>query len=211
MANALGAGAFLVGRSGPGDGLLISADRNPNVRGALVTGLVTSLPPERLTQLGAWIDEGKVRCVVSVGEDLLAAGLTEAQLARVAVVYLGTHANATSAIARIVVPTFTVLERTGSFVNQQFRLQKFFQAVPGPAGAIDDLTALTRLLSSVEGEYFPPEPAAIWPEMARAIDVLQGITFAGIPATGRLLDGSRWAGLPFPEGPALHFQPAAKP
>ena len=47
LAEALGAPAWLVGRVGQGDGLLISADRNPNVRGALVTGLITALPAAR--------------------------------------------------------------------------------------------------------------------------------------------------------------------
>jgi len=44
LAEALGAPVLLVSRTGQGDGLLISADRNPNVRGALVTGLIHALP-----------------------------------------------------------------------------------------------------------------------------------------------------------------------
>ena len=44
LADAIGAPAWLVSRVGQGDGLLISADRNPNVRGALVTGLIKTLP-----------------------------------------------------------------------------------------------------------------------------------------------------------------------
>ena len=134
LAEALKAPAWLVGRVGQGDGLLISADRNPNVRGALVTGLIKTLPAPKLTELAAQIDAGEVKTVVSVGEDLAAAGLGEAQLARVAIVYLGTHANATSAAAKVVIPTLTVFEKAGTFVNQQFRLQKFAQAVPGSGG-----------------------------------------------------------------------------
>jgi NADH-quinone oxidoreductase subunit G len=42
--------------------------------------------------------------------------------------------NATSAAAKVVIPTLTVFEKSGTFVNQQFRIQKFAKAVPGPPG-----------------------------------------------------------------------------
>ena len=80
-----------------------------------------------------------MKTVVAIGEDLAAAGLTAAQLGKVGVVYLGTHANATSAAAKVVIPTLTVFEKSGTFINQQFRIQKFAQAVPGPQGVADDL------------------------------------------------------------------------
>src|ERR1700722_10074620 len=83
LAAAAKAPAWLVSRLGEGDKLLISADRNPNVRGALVTGLISALPGAKLDELGAAIDSGGVRTVVSVGEDLAAAGLSAAQLAKV--------------------------------------------------------------------------------------------------------------------------------
>src|SRR6185369_5264140 len=146
VADALKASTHLVSRVGQGDKLLVSADRNPNVRGALVTGLIKALPAAKLTDLVAAIDAGKVKTVISVGEDLAAAGLSAAQLAKVSVVYLGTHANATSAAAKVVIPTASVFEKNGTFVNQQFRLQKFARAVPAPAGATDDLVVLTKLI-----------------------------------------------------------------
>src|SRR5579863_9313329 len=141
----LGIGASLVARVGQGDGLLLSADRNPNVRGALVTGLISELPSASLAALGSRIDSGEVTSLLVAGEDLAAAGLTPEQLAKVAIVYLGTHENPTSAAARIVLPTLTVFEKGGTLVNQQFRIQKFTPAVPGPAGAADDLVVLSRL------------------------------------------------------------------
>ncbi|HYP18080.1 MAG TPA: 2Fe-2S iron-sulfur cluster-binding protein, partial [Opitutus sp.] len=150
LAAALGASTHLVSRVGEGDQLLISADRNPNVRGALVTGLITELPSAKLTALGAAIDAGKVKAVVTMNEDLLAAGLSAAQLAKVTVVYLGSHANPTTAIARVAVPTLTVFEKNGTFINQQFRIQKFSKAVPGPAGSADDLVVLSKLIAAVQ-------------------------------------------------------------
>jgi len=210
LAAALGARAWLVSRVGEGDGLLVSADRNPNVRGALVTGLIDALPQARLDALGALIDSGSVTSVVSVGEDLAAAGLSEAQLARVSLVYLGTHANATSAAAKVVIPTLTVFEKHGTFVNQQFRIQRFARAVPGPAGAADDLVALSGLLGAVGGPALAPDVGALWTAIASEVPALATMSYGSIPDTGLLLDGTPWAGLPFAEGQGLHFSPAGR-
>jgi NADH-quinone oxidoreductase subunit G len=208
LAEALKASVSLVARTGQGDGLLISADRNPNVRGALVTGLISALPSSQLTDLGAAIDAGKVKTVVSIGEDLRAAGLTEAQLAKVSVVYLGTHANATSAAAKVVFPTLTVFEKAGSLVNQQFRIQKFAQAVPGLAGAANDLVVLSKLVSAVGGPAVPSDLAGLWSAIVAEVPALAQAAYAKLPATGLLLDATPWAGLPFVEGETLHYKPA---
>jgi NADH-quinone oxidoreductase subunit G len=220
LAAALKASTHVVTRVGPGDGLLVSADRNPNLRGALVTGLVAHLPQPPaavagqvavggLESLAAAIDAGQIRTVVTVGEDLVAAGLAPAQLAKVQIIALGTHANATTAAAKVVLPTLTVFEKSGCFVNQQFRIQKFAKAVPGPAGATDDLAVLAKL-AGVAGAKVAADLSAVWTALAASVPGLATMTHAKLPATGLLLDGTPWAAEPFVEGPGLHYQPAAK-
>ena len=208
LATVLKASVSLVSRTAQGDQLLISADRNPNVRGALVTGLISALPSAQLTGLAADIDSGKVKTVISVGEDLTAAGLTAAQLSKVSVVYLGTHANATSAAAKVVLPTLTVFEKAGTFVNQQFRIQKFAKAVPGLAGAHDDLVVLSKLITAAGGSA-ASDLAALWTAIAAEVPALSTMLYKNIPETGLLLDSTAWAGLPFVEGETLHYKPAA--
>lgn len=209
LAAALQAPVSLVSRVGQGDKILLSADRNPNVRGALVTGLIEALPSAQLTELAAAIDAGRVKTVVSVGEDLTAAGLTAAQLAKVSIVYLGTHANATSEVAKVVVPTLTVFEKAGTFVNQQFRIQKFARAVPGPVGAIDDCVALSALVAAAGGSEIPVDLGALWTQLAAEVPALGTMSYRTIPDTGLLLDSTPWAALPFVEGETLHYKPAA--
>ncbi|MBC8041052.1 MAG: (2Fe-2S)-binding protein [Opitutaceae bacterium] len=208
LAAALGAQAHLVKRVGEGDKLLISADRNPNTRGALVTGLISQLPCAELKQLSGEIDSGKVKTVIAINEDLLAAGLTAAQLAKVSVIYLGTHANATSAAAKVVIPTVTVFEKAGTFINQQFRIQKFIQAVPALAGANNDLAALAAL-SAAAGSAVPSEIGTLWPVIAAEVPALATMLYKNIPETGLLLDSTPWSGQSFVEGETLHFKPAA--
>ncbi|MEI6105377.1 MAG: 2Fe-2S iron-sulfur cluster-binding protein [Opitutae bacterium] len=209
LADVLKAPVSLVSRVGQGDRILVSADRNPNVRGALVTGLICALPTAQLTALGAEIDAGNVKTILSIGEDLTAAGLTTAQLAKVAIVYLGTHQNATSAAAQVVVPTLTVFEKAGTFVNQQFRLQKFAKAVPAQSGVADDLVTLSTLLAAVGGARLPADLGQLWTALAAGVKPLATVTYANLPSTGLLLDGTPWAALPFIEGETLHFKPAA--
>ncbi|MEO0054148.1 MAG: hypothetical protein RLZZ50_95, partial [Verrucomicrobiota bacterium] len=209
LASVLGASVSLVARTTQGDKLLISADRNPNVRGALVTGLISALPAAQLTSLAADIDAGKVKTVVSHGEDLAAAGLTPAQLAKVSVIYLGTHANATSAAAKIVLPTLHTFEKAGTFVNQQFRIQKFAAAVPGPQGASNDLVVLSKLVAALGGSAFAADVHGLWPTLAAAVPALSTMLYKNIPETGLLLDSTPWSGLPFVEGETLHYKPAA--
>jgi len=211
LAEALKVSALIVSRVGSGDGLLLSSDRNPNVRGALVTGLVSALPAQKLTSLAADIDAGKVKTVLSVGEDLTATGLTAAQLAKVSVIYLGSHKNATSDAAKVVIPTLTIFEKSGSFVNQQFRLQKFAQAVPGPAGVAADLATLGNLVSFASRVVTPSDLAGLWAVIAAEVKPLAGLAHASLPPTGHQLDATAWAGLPFCEGETLHFKPAAVP
>jgi len=209
LADSLQVPALLVSRVGEGDKILVSADRNPNVRGALVTGLIRELPQTKLTALGAAIDAGKVKAIVAVGEDLAAAGLSAAQLAKVAIVYLGTHDNATAAAAKVVIPTLSVFEKSGSLVNQQFRLQKFLKCVPAVTGAHDDLVVLTRLIAALGAAPAPAELHALWTVLAAEVPALKAITFANLPETGLLLDAAPFAGLPFVEGETLHYKPTA--
>ncbi len=245
LADALHAQTFIVNRVGSGDGILISADRNPNLRGALVTGLIAKLPGNAggppavqsnqaggtpsvaqpmagkpavsgqaivatgLQELGAAIDAGKVKTVVVMNEDLTVAGLTAAQLAKVSVIYLGTHTNATAVAAKVAIPTLTVFEKSGTFINQQFRLQKFHKAIPGPAAAVDDLVALSRLVVAAGGAAVPAEINALWQTLATQVAALGTASFANLPETGLLLDATAWAGQTFVEGESLHYKPAS--
>lgn len=198
----------LVARIEEGDELLISSDRRPNTRGALVTGLIAELPKTSLEDLGGRIDSGEIKTVLVVHDDLLEAGLTKEQLGKVTVIFLGTNSNATSDLAEIVVPTLSVFEKDGSFINQQFRLQKFVSAVPGPDGVRNDFIALSAILAELTGETPAGDLDAVWETLAGEVAELAGLRLASLPSTGTVIDHSRWAGLPFPEGKSLHYEPS---
>ncbi|MFT3783919.1 MAG: 2Fe-2S iron-sulfur cluster-binding protein [Nibricoccus sp.] len=202
LADALKAPAGIVARVGEGDKLLISADQNPNTRGALVTGLINKLPSEQLKD-----SVGSAKTLLVINEDLTEAGFTAEQLAKFKIVYIGTHCNATSDAAEIVLPSLTVFEKQGTFINQQFRIQKFHAAVPGAIGAANDLVILSKLLAAVGGAKLLPDIGSVWTALAAEVGSLAGLSFAAIPDLGKVIDGSAWSSLPFPEGETLHFKP----
>jgi NADH-quinone oxidoreductase subunit G len=210
IAETLKASTHAVARAGQGDGILISADRNPNIRGALVTGLINKLPDAKLTELGQAIDAGTVKTVLAINEDLLEAGLTAAQLSRVAVIQIGTHGGGAADLARVILPGHTVFEKSGTFINQQFRIQKFDAAIPGLAGTSGDLGLLNRLLVAVGGTAVGQDLASVWKHLSEEVAILAGLSPSRIPETGVALNGADFANLPFPEGESLHHKPAAK-
>ena len=213
LAKGLKAKKYLRGHFGEDDGILLSADRTPNLRGALITGLASSYPTDHLSPLAQALKKNQLDALIVVGEDLIESKVDAELLSGVRVIYLGTHENATSHLAQVVIPTLTSFEKSGSFVNRGFFLQGFQQAVPGPAGLLPDVSIFARLINELtdEGES-SSDIDSIWKEMARSsTSPLKGLSFSDFKKEGVQLDGSKWADLAFVEKKALHFQPNAKP
>ena len=200
LAKANGATVYVPAHPGKGDGLLVSEDRTPNYRGALVTGLTPRAADANLSSLAADIDAGKVKSVLICREEVSTLGLSPSTLAKVRVVVMATHHGVTTAAAEIVLPGLTVFERSGSFINCQFRLQAFAQAIPSPVGVLPDAAVLARFAGI--------NIANIWSELAAAVPALAGVNGALLPAEGVQLDSQTWAAHRFPETKLLKFAPA---
>jgi NADH-quinone oxidoreductase subunit G len=199
---------FVVPHTGEGDGLLISADRNPNTRGALLTGFADSIAA---ADLKAAVASGSVDTILSVNECVSALGLEGDALKKLNFISMGTHFCETSQYAHVEVPLLTIFEREGSFVNQQFRLQKFSRAVPGPQGVLADADFFAAVFVALGGKAQKvPGVAGVWSDIAASVAQFAGVSFAGIPADGLLVDGSAFANIAFVEGKTLHYSPAVK-
>ena len=202
---------YMASHYGEGDGILLSEDRTPNLRGALIHGLIDSLPGPDLAPLAERIRAGAIKTVVAVDEDLTKLGIDPELLKQVAVVYIGTHANETSKVAEVVLPSLSVFEKNGSFVNLSFRLQKFKAAVPGPPGIVTDIAALEKVTAPLGGE----KPAALvnvdllWERIGAKVGRCQGCTWRRIPEEGLALDPGSLVELPFVEGKNLKYDPEA--
>ena len=113
-------------------------------------------------------------------------------------------------MAKVVIPTLTSFEKSGSFINRSFCLQAFQQAVPGPAGLLPDLSILARFINELlDGVEQDSDLDQIREEMTRLpASPLKGLSFSALKKEVIQLDGLKWADLPFVEGKALHYEPA---
>ena len=200
---------FLRGHFGEDDGILVSADRTPNLRGALVSGFVAKYPSESLSDISSLIQKDDIGCLLVINEDLLNSGINLEVLNGIKIIYIGTHTNSTSEIADIVLPSLTAFEKSGSFINRNFRLQTFKQAIPGPAGLLPDLNIIASIINGVQSEKNQSfDLNEIWKQLSKSsTNPLHKIVFSDIPSEGIQLDGSRWSSLKFVEKEALHFSP----
>jgi NADH-quinone oxidoreductase subunit G len=190
---------YVPAHTGKGDGMLISEDHTPNFRGALVTGLTQTAAVD-LKALSSDIESGKVKSLLICREDVTTLGLSAQLLSKVRVIVIATHKNATTDTAEVVLPGLTVFERSGSFINCQFRLQSFVQAIPGPAGTLPDSSYLARFAGlNVD---------SLWKELAQHVPALAGLAHGKIPEDGIVIDSSKWSSITFPEGRLLKFAPA---
>lgn len=142
----------VVPRTGEPDGILISADRNPNTNGARLLNICTARSGSRLKKIADGVRSGQFKILIVLGEDALDAGLTEADLKKLdALIVLGILPNKTTAHATVLLPTSAWCEKRGSMINVKGRLQRLNKAVNAPGQARDDWEVLRDLIQAISG------------------------------------------------------------
>ena len=202
----------VVGHYHTGDGLLQSEDRSPNLRGALIHGLIDEVPRQQIQELATRIESGAVKALLVVGEDLIEQGVSREALEQIDVIYVGTHHNATSRVAKLVIPALTVFEKDGCFVNQNFRLQRFKQAIPGPNAIISELEFLSKLLAQLQGEahVVGPDLRQTWERIAQdTLAIEDAVSWHTVPEEGLQLNFEQFAAHDFVESENLKYDPKA--
>ena len=208
LSKAIKAKKYLRGHFSEDDGILLSADRTPNLRGALAAGFINSYPRENLNKLNSDIEKGLVEAILVVNEDLLDSGVAAESLLGVPVVFLGTHANDTSNLAEVIIPTLTSFEKSGTFINRSFLAQGFEQSVPGLPGLLPDVHILNKLLEKLDDENnVSSEFTLIWKNLSSPPNSpFKGLTFSDSLRGPLKIDDTKWKDLPFVESDALHFK-----
>ncbi len=142
----------IVPRRGPGDDILLSEDRNPNTNGARLLRL-TNEPGARLSEIVAGVESGRIRALISLGEDPGNIGLTAEQLSALpAFIVMDILAKTATQFATVVLPSFAFAEKRGSMINGKGRLQRLNRAVRGPGQARDDWETLRDLIQACSGQ-----------------------------------------------------------
>jgi NADH-quinone oxidoreductase subunit G len=174
----------IIPRTGRGDDILLSADRNPNTNGARVLG-VTSVPGARLRDIADGVASGRVKALIALGENPIDVGLTIAQLkALPALVIMNILTGDPTQAATAVLPSFGFAEKRGSMINRKGRLQRLNRAVRGPGQARNDWEILRDLIQACSGRNDIYSIEDVFRQMSESIPQFAGLSLSKIGDLG---------------------------
>ena len=187
----LGGGAVLcdiVPRFGEADGILRSADLNPNSHGVALFGL--SQQGRHLDKIRQGIESGQIKALFVLHEDpTTELGWPVSIYDRLdLLVAQKLLRNAISDRADFVLPGAGFAEKRGSLINDGGRLQRLNQAVSVPGMAMDDWQILLKLKSALGGGNGLHSVEEVFRAMAAATPALAGLSLSKIGDLGVQLD-----------------------
>ncbi len=195
----------IVPRKGEADGILVSADRNPNTRGAQLLGIAGKEPGMQLGAIREGIVSGRIKGLILLHEDAADAGLDSETLQKLsALVVIGMLPNPAVSAASVLLPGAGFAEKRGTMINAKGRLQRLNRAVNPPGEARDDWEILRDLISAVGGSNSLYLIEDVFKQMAAAVPALEGLTLSKVGELGTQLELSEPGG-----ATRLSEQPAA--
>jgi len=171
---------------GDQDDLLIRADKNPNTRAAELIGLDGDV-----AGILTAARSGRIKALWVFGHDLfdsawLESDVTLALGALETLIFTGTNAGRTSALAHLVLPATAWVERDGTFTNWEGRVQRFRPAVEPLGEALPEWDIVGRVLGML-GHAASATRAEHWfVDLAANVEAFRGMTYQSIGETGRM-------------------------
>ena len=185
LATRLGAITDSITREGEADGLLVSADRNPNSNGVRLTGMAYTEAGIQLPKIAAGIAAGTIRSLIVFGEDVTGHGLDVGLLARLDLLVVSdVLPNPTTEAATHLLPGAAPVEKRGTLVNVKGRLQKFNKAVEAPGDARPEVEFLQELVEGVAGPIGSTTIEGLFNRMTAEIAGFGGVQWAAVGDTG---------------------------
>jgi NADH-quinone oxidoreductase subunit G len=169
------------------DDFLVTADKNPNTRGADVLGLEGSGTDELLRACA----EGQVRFLYVCYHDLMRAcdaDLVSKALAKVDfIVFHGAFGHATAGLADVQLPAAVYAEKAGTFTNFQGRVQRFNAAIQPLQETLPDLEIFAQLAAAL-GIAVPSASAEqVFREIGAQVGAFAGMDYRTIGSSGQML------------------------
>jgi NADH-quinone oxidoreductase subunit G len=182
---------------GEDDKLLIRADKNPNTRGAQLTGLG---PAAGGLDAGGILDAAaarKIKLLWVLHHDLTASGFAASRVAAAlagaeTIVFQGTNANPTSARAALVLPSAAYAERDGTFTNFEGRVQRFRPAMASlgearPDWLIFGLVADRLGKAGADAALTAERADQVFLALAAAVPAFEGMLYRTLGDTGQMV------------------------
>jgi NADH-quinone oxidoreductase subunit G len=170
------------------DDFLITADKNPNMRGIDLL-YPHSSGSESLLRACA---EGRIHFLYIFQNDWTRG--YEPQRVREAlskvdrIVFQGSWEQSTANMADIRLPAAVYAEKEGTFTNVQGRVQRFHAAVPPIGESLPDLDILAMLVAELGMAVNADSPEQIFSEIGRAVEAFAGMTWQTVGSNGQLLN-----------------------
>jgi NADH-quinone oxidoreductase subunit G len=181
----LGAISDSVPRTGEGDKLLISTDKNPNTNGAQLTGMAANPMGTNLPKIAEGIQSGKIKTLIVFGEDVTRRGIGADLLGKLETLIVSDILpNATTKLAHYLLPGCAHAEKRGTFTNTKGRVQKFMKAVEPPGDARPEWEFLHELVYNVTGQDGFLTIEGLFNAMAKDVPAFNSLTWAGLGDTG---------------------------
>ena len=174
----------IVPRAGQADGILRSADLNPNTNGVEIFGL--SKKGQNLKSIREGIDAGRIQALLVLHENLLGdAGFTASTLQKLKLLAVQSILPCpTSELADYVLPGASFAEKRGSMVNGAGRLQRLNKVIPVPGNAMDDWQILVQLKDALGGGNGIHSIEEVFKAMAAATPAFANLSLSKIGDLG---------------------------
>jgi NADH-quinone oxidoreductase subunit G len=174
----------IVPRFGEADGILRSADLNPNTKGVELFGI--SAKGDHLRIIREGIETGRIKALYLLHEALLGEiGWPMETLQRVELLAVqGILASAASDAADYVLPSASFAEKRGSMINGAGRLQRLNKAIATPGLVMDDWQILVQLKAALGGGNGIHTIEDVFKAMAAATPALAGLSLSKIGDLG---------------------------
>jgi NADH-quinone oxidoreductase subunit G len=174
-----------------GDSFLLRADRNPNTRGAEAI-LSEGRGYDLLQSLETEASE-KLELLYLFEHDLIQS-LGSLQARKFlqqfnTVVYQGSNANETSALANLILPDASYAEVDGTFTNFEGRVQKINRAVEPLGESLPAWSIISMLAQSLGLDYEYGSAEQIFTELTQQVVQFQGLTSEKIGTSGVRMGG----------------------
>jgi len=149
--------------------------------------------------------DGAARCAVLVvcDSDLGAAAYDPATVARLrrarALIVFGWADSPLAQAADVALPVAHHAEKDGTFVNVEWRVQRFERAFPPPGQARPAVEALSELLARFDPHWANLDAPAVFDLLAAELPAFAGLKWRELPATGAALAVPQAHAAPAPE------------
>jgi len=169
------------------DDFLVTADRNPNTRGAELLGFGGSGTDALMEGCAS----GRIRFLYICHHDLLCGYdedfVREALSKPDFVVFQGSFSPAAADLVHALLPGAVYAEKAGTFVNVQGRVQRVNAAIPPLERALPGLEILSRLAQAA-GTPVPSEtPEQVFRRIAAQVAAFGGMDYASVGDAGQLI------------------------